>query len=138
LLNLGPIWDFDISAGNINYNNNWDSKGCWVAKANNPNWIAKLFDNTAFVDLTIARWKQKRPQLEKFVNASIDTYARRLGEAQQRNFTRWPYLGVQLVNYYTFGSHAEEVAFLKTFLNERIAWLDQAFANPASFAAMCK
>ena len=138
LLNLGPIWDFDISAGNINYNGNWDSQGCWVSKSDTPNWLTKLFDNPDFLDLTLARWKQKRSVIEKFVDAGVDAYARRLEPAQQRNFVRWPTLGVQLVNYYTFATYAEEVAFLKRFLAERIVWLDKAFASRESFAAMCR
>jgi hypothetical protein len=79
-----------------------------------------------------------RPHVEKFVVASIDTYARRLDAAQQRNYARWPTLGVQLASYYTWNTYAEEVRFLKGFLQERIAWLDKAYASRASFAAMCK
>ncbi len=138
LLNMGPLWDFDRSIGNVNYNGNWQTEGCWVSKPYPPNWFATLLDNPDFLALTIARWKQKRPALETFVNASIDTYARRLAVAQQRNFQRWPILGEPLVNYYTFTSHDEEVAFVRRFLNERMAWLDQAYASPEAFRALCK
>jgi hypothetical protein len=144
LVNLGPLWDFDRSAGNVNYYDNWKTEGCWVARpgapelSNNPNWFPKLFENPEFLNLTLARWKQKRPALERFVNASVDTYARRLNAAQQRNFTRWPIFGVPLTNYYVFANYGEEVAFVKRFLNERMAWLDRAYESPASFAAMCK
>jgi len=140
LLNIGPIWDFDISAGNINYNGNWQAEGCWVSKAGpSPNWYTKLFDNAEFVQLTISRWKQKRAALQTFVNTSIDTYAQRLASAQQRNYVRWQTLGLQLwPNYYIFSSYAEEVAFLKQFLNDRMRWLDQAFASPGNFQSMCK
>ena len=61
--------------------------------------------------VTIARWKEKRPALATFINSGIDTYARRLEGAQQRNFARWPIFGVPLTNYYAFSNHAEEVAF---------------------------
>jgi hypothetical protein len=37
-----------------------------------------------------------------------------------------------------FSSHDEEVAFVRRFLNERMAWMDKAFANPEAFNAMCK
>jgi hypothetical protein len=142
VVNMGPIWDFDISAGNINYNDNWKTEGCWVTKpapyVGYPNWITKLFDNPDFLNLTLARWKQKRPALETFINSSIDTFARRLDAAQRRNFTRWPIFGVPLTNYYTFATYAGEVAFLKEFLNQRMAWLDKAYASPESFNALCK
>jgi hypothetical protein len=138
LLNMGPLWDFDRAAGNVNYFNNWETAGCWVSKPYQPNWISKLFDNPDFLALTISRWKQKRPAIATFLNASIDAYARRLEPAQQRNFARWPIFGVPLTNYYVFANHAEEVAFVKRFLNERMAWLDKAYASPEAFNALCK
>jgi hypothetical protein len=140
LLNMGPIWDFDLSVGNAFWSDSWILGGCHVTEQDPRgylNWYARIFDNPAFLSLTLERWRAKRPALEKFVNASIDTYSRRLAQAQERNFARWPIFGVPLTNYYVFASHAEEVAFVKAFLNDRMAWLDQAFASPASFAAMC-
>jgi hypothetical protein len=138
LLNMGPLWDFDRAAGNAGYNDNWKSEGCWVSKPYLPNWLNRMLENPDFLALTIARWKQKRPALETFINTGIYTYAHRLDAAQQRNFTRWPIFGVQLTNYYFFANYAEEVDFVKRFLNERMAWLDKAYASPASFASMCK
>ena len=35
-------------------------------------------------------------------------------------------------------TYAEHVAFLKRYLNERMAWLDKAYASPAAFAELCK
>lgn len=141
LLNMGPLWDFDRSAGNVNYNDNWKTEGCWVTRKSldgPPNWMTRLFDNPDFRNLVLSRWQQKRPALAKFINTSIDTYARRLELPQQRNFSTWPILGVPLTNYYVFSTYAEEVAFVKSFLNERMAWLDKAYASPESFAALCK
>lgn len=137
-LNMGPLWDFDRAAGNVNYNDNWMTEGCWVSKPYEPNWFSKLFENQEFLALTLARWKAKRPALEAFVNGSIDIYARRLQGAQQRNFLRWPIFDVPLTNYYTFGSHDEEVAFVRRFLNERMAWLDRAYADPDTFRWLCR
>jgi hypothetical protein len=138
LLNMGPLWDFDRAAGNINYNDNWLAEGCWVSKGHQPNWFAALFDSPDFVALTLSRWKDKRPALEAFVNGAIEIQARRLRVAQQHNFQRWPTLGETLVNYYTFASHDEEVAFVRRFLNERMTWLDKAYASPEAFHALCK
>ena len=138
LLNMGPLWDFDRSAGNVNYNDNWKTEGCWVSKAYQPNWTSKLFDDPDFLALTLSRWKQKRPALETFINVSIDTYAHRLRVAQQLNFQRWPIFDTWLTNYYYFSNHDEEVAFVRQFLNERMAWLDRAYASPEAFNAMCK
>lgn len=142
-LNMGPIWDFDRGAGNANYFEAWRSAGCWTNAPSEGiddgrNWYTKLFDNAEFLALTLDRWRVKKPLLERFVNASVDTYARRLAAAQTRNFARWPILGEQLTNYYTFATWDEEVAFVKRFLDERLAWLDRAYASPAAFDAMCR
>lgn len=141
LVNMGPIWDFDSSAGNINFNDNWETSGCWVSKQVDgypPNWINRLFYNPAFRDLVLASWKQKRPALESFINSSIGTYASQLELPQQRNFAKWPIIGVQLSSYYTFTTYAAEVEFLKAFLNQRMAWLDEALASPENFDSHCR
>ncbi len=45
------------------------------------NWFSRTFDNPAFPALTLARCTAKRPALERFINASIETYSRRLAAA---------------------------------------------------------
>ena len=139
LLNMGPLWDFDRAAGNVNYNGNWATQGCWVTARMlvYGNWFSRIFDNRGFLELTLARWKGKRPALERFISASIDTYERRLAQAQERNFARWPIFGTTMTNYYVFANHAEEVAFIRQFLKERMAWLDLAYSSPESFNALC-
>jgi hypothetical protein len=137
-LNLGPLWDFDRSAGNANYNDAWQVEGCWVAKAYRPNWLAALLDDPRFLALTLSRWQQKRPAIAAYIDASVSIQAQRLEAAQQRNFERWPIFGVTLTNYYQFANYAEETAFLRNYLKARMTWLDQAYASPDAFQAMCK
>jgi hypothetical protein len=138
LLNMGPIWDFDRSAGNVDTFDNWLSQGCWVSKPWLPNWLARMFDNPQFLALTLSRWQDKRPALAAFVEGSLATYARRLQAPAQRNFARWPILGQPLTNHYTFTTYAEEVAFLRQFTSERLAWLDKVFVSKETFDAWCR
>ena len=42
------------------------------------------------------------------------------------------------MQYYSFATYDEEVAFVRRFLNERMVWLDEALATQESFAAMCR
>ena len=102
------------------------------------NWSTRLLDIPQFRDLVLSRWKQKRTALEKFINSAIDSYARRLELPQQSNFAVWPIFDVHLTNYYVFATHAQEVAFVRSFLNERMLWLDKAYASSESFDALCK
>jgi hypothetical protein len=130
LLNLGPIWDFDLST-------HLPPGVCWISKA--P-WLARMLEQPEFLSMTLARWQQKRPGLQQFIDVSLDTYARRLDQAQQRNFVRWQILGVRLDwgNPYPMPTYEEQVAFLKTWLKSRIEFLDMAFASPENFHAICR
>lgn len=134
VLNLGPIWDFDRSAGNANYLDGENPVGCWVNTAVDPrlpndhNWLAALSRNPAFVDMVIQRWKEKRPALEIFITTSIDSYAIRLDAPQARNFAVWQISPDQ----------AWEVAKLRAYLLSRMAWLDQAYESAESFNRLCR
>ena len=151
LLNMGPIWDFDISAGNINTGNGWMPQGCWVSVARIPtpayeglntylpNWYTKLRENRPFVDLAIARWKDKQAALGRLTEASIATWERRLSAAATRNFERWPLMGVMLpIDMQALQTWPQHVGYLEDFLGQRRAWMGQAFDSAASFAAMCQ
>ena len=113
--------------------------GQQVAASSRPTGSPSMFDNPRLSETWCCRaGSRSGPALAKFINSGIDTYARRLELPAQRNFAVWQIFDVPLFNYYIFSSHAEEVAFLKSYLNERMAWLDMAYATPESFAAMCK
>jgi hypothetical protein len=140
LLNMGPIWDFDIAAGNLGFADAWRPQGCWVTRSRDsmPNWFTEIFASQDLLDLTLARWKDKRPALERLVSASIDAFARRLDAAQRRNFARWPVLGSTALDTFGFGTYDEHVRLLKAFLLQRMDWLDGAYANRQTFVAICK
>ncbi len=143
LLNLGPLWDFDLSAGNIDYGRNWESSGCWVGKRHpeiyeGVNWMAILLNKKEFAELLVMRWREKRAGLAHFINYSISSNANRLQAAQARNFLRWPILGAPLLSHYTWSRWEEEVDFLSRFLNERMLWMDDFLQSPDSIAKACK
>lgn len=139
LLNMGPLWDFDIGAGNLAADDAWRTQGCWVTRSREgmPNWFTRAFDNRDLLDLTLARWKDRRAALEKLVDTSIAAFARRLEAAQQRNFARWPNLD-DATDYYHLRTYRDHVDFLRTYLVYRMAWLDQAYFDAESFGLMCK
>ncbi len=142
VLNMGPLWDFDIGAGNYPFEDAWKPDGCWVTHSREgmPNWFIALFRSREFLDLVRARWQERRPALERLVDASIASFGRRLEAAQRRNFARWPVLdGIGYwTDHYTATTYAEHVAFLNDFLKRRMAWLDYAFASPEAFDVLCR
>ncbi len=49
-----------------------------------------------------------------------------LNQSQERNFYKWPILGVYIwPNNVYFSTYDEEVIYLKEWLNERLEWLNQ-------------
>lgn len=121
-LTFGPLWDFDIAAGNINYGGNDLPEG-WRVREMSP-YLKRLLTDPAFAAQLAARWQylsSRLPAVQQF----IDQGAVALNAAQQRNFQRWDILDVKLSpNPVALGSHAAEVAHLKDWLTKRAAWMD--------------
>jgi hypothetical protein len=120
---LGPVWDFDISAGNINYDDNFLTDGWWIRKKS-P-WFARLVEDPAFADAVHCRWREIRGQEVENLLAQIDVKAAELKSSQTRNFTKWPILDEYIwPNYVWLGTYEAEVKYLKNWLKVRIRWLD--------------
>jgi spore coat protein CotH len=122
-LSLGPVWDFDIALGNINYNGNGDPLGWWI-KSNNL-WMKQLFEDPDFRKKVKARWQvlmqTQLPTLYAFINST----ARQLKYSQKENFDKW-----DILDHYTWpnmvvmGDYENEVQYLKDWLSKRINWMD--------------
>jgi len=72
---FGPIWDFDIAAGNINYNGNDAPTGWWLRKQGATvynGYILQLFTDPVFERHVAARWKflsRRMPDIQRFIQA---------------------------------------------------------------------
>ncbi len=138
-LGIGPIWDFTNSLGNCDYYDAWLTGGwqmVYLTTNSNflnydnylvPFWWKQLFDDPTFMDKVKSRWielRQNQLTLQK-INGIIDSVAAYIDEAQQRNFIKWPILGIKIwPNYYYFKTYAEEVSFLKNWIGDRLSWID--------------
>ncbi len=118
-LTFGPVWDFDISAGN----GRAETDGFLPATAL---WIARMkASDPTFETRVRARWDALKADQIDTLPAFIDAQAAALQGAQGRNFTRWPIIGVYVwPNSEIAGSYDGEVDYLKTWLAARTAWLD--------------
>ena len=57
-----------------------------------------------------------------------------LDEAQERNFVRWPVLGIYVwPNWFIADTHQEEIDWIKWFLATRLDWIDAQFFAPPTF-----
>jgi hypothetical protein len=124
-LNMGPLWDFDIAMGNIDYNGNENPEGWWIRDAA---WINRLLQDPAFVQRLKDRWNTVRASVITPVTTTfIDETAGLLSATQQNNFLRWPILEVYVwPNAVIPGSYEGEVDYLKNWLRQRMVWMDAA------------
>ena len=136
------VWDNNLSYGNADYYQGWRTD-TWMYKNNNilnqggdeqliPFWWYKLNTSPEFTEALKARWAQyRRSNLrEDRIMATVDSLANVLTVqgAEGRNSRAWPRWGVYVwPNYYVADSFADEVDWLKQWLHNRIAWMDEQF-----------
>ena len=129
----GPIWDFDLCYGNVDYSPRNLSTSEWVYPNFGPNegycmhWWYQLMQDPTYVTLLKNRWTQLRqgPLHLDSINTFIDNTISNLGSAISRNFVQWPILGVKVwPNYFVGTTHQSEVNYLKGWISDRLRWMD--------------
>jgi hypothetical protein len=125
-IKMGPLWDFDLSFGNVDYADSQYAEGFWIK--NNP-WYSRLFEDPVFVDLVQARFAYFREN-QGLIMEKIDTYAAQLKWAQQENNDKWQTIGNYVwPNPVVFDTYQEEVEHLKDWYVQRMNWLDGALGG---------
>ena len=125
-IKMGPLWDFDLSFGNVDYADSRYAQGFWVK---DNAWIARMFNDTVFVEKVKTRFAYFKAN-QNLILDKIDTYADKLNLAQQENDAKWGTLGMYVwPNPVWFDTYGEEVAHLKSWYSQRMTWLDDALNN---------
>jgi len=120
---MGPLWDFDLAAGNANYADAFKTDGWHIRIA--P-WFKRLFEDPAFAARVKTAWNEIKADELPAMFQNITSSAAGLQQAQLNNFQRWPILETWVwPNYQIPGSYAGEVDYLSSFLTARINWIDQ-------------
>jgi hypothetical protein len=92
-----------------------------------PFWWKKLFSDEAFGAKVASRWSELRSgaYADDQINARIDSLTALLSESQERNFAAWKVLGKYVwPNRYVGNTFSQEVAYLKTWIAQRLSWMD--------------
>ena len=135
---MGPAWDFNLGFGNANYYDGSVIDGFQIDFAEErdgfhvPFWWGRLLEDPAFAEAVTDRWRQLRTGAfhTDTLHAFIGRTAATLREAQERNFVRWPILGTYVwPNDYVGSSYVAEVAYLRRWIADRAAWLDDHLAD---------
>lgn len=134
---MGPIWDFNIAFGNVDYCsfapptgfafefNKHCNQDFWLV----PFWWHRLFMDENFRNKVVERWIELREKKwkEETIHSYIDSVTTALNEGpQQRNFTKWPVLNRYVwPNFFIGKTFQAEVDWLKDWLSQRLNWLDE-------------
>ena len=137
-LKMGPIWDFNLAFGNVNYCDG-DSPFGWAHRFNDicsgdtwqvPFWWNRFLDDPEYVSLLKERWAILRSGI-----LSEDIVLGRLRELQEnlkgssaidKNFGKWLILGKYIwPNKFIGDSYDSEINYLEEWIVERFEWLDQ-------------
>ena len=127
-LGMGPVWDFDTSAGNVDYSPTKNPASFWYIKYGK--WFERLSKDPAFAAKVKQRWAQIKDNEVKQMFTDIDETAAYLKLSQQRNFVRWPILNTYVYpNAVVTGSYDKEVEYFKSFLTQRVNWINANIAG---------
>jgi hypothetical protein len=120
-LGMGPVWDFDIAAGNSNDGDMANPTGWWIKDSE---WFYRLYQDPAFKTRVRDRWEKLKPSLPAIL-LNIEENAADLHLSQKRNFATWDILNTYVwPNAEVAGTYLGEVEYLKSWLELRINWMD--------------
>jgi hypothetical protein len=134
-LHAGPVWDFNIGFGNVNYCAGDNPEG-WAMDFNDlcggdqwviHFWWLKMWEDPAYRQRLATRWKWLRggPFTDAKVMALVDSLTQIVQPAQQRNFAQWPILNEWVwPNAYCCGTYAAHVQYFRQWVLERMHWMD--------------
>ncbi len=134
-IKCGPMWDFNLSYGNADYCDAYDTTGwqynfasvCPDFPTEPPHWWPVLLEDAAYQRLVRCRWNELRSSVlhTDTINAWIDSVAAYLEESQTRNFEAWDILGTYVNwNYFVGETYEEEIDYLKWWFKSRSEWMD--------------
>lgn len=135
-IHAGPLWDFNLGWGNANYcqggqTSGWEINFNSVCQGNgpsmNPFWLNRMLQDTVFANNLKCRWSYLRTSIlsDEHLMNYIDSLGTILEEPAQRNYDRWPILGVYVwPNNFIGNTYQEELTYMKNWILDRTAWMD--------------
>ena len=133
------VWDLNLAFGNARHNEGYLTT-TWVYRLNSvlyrhgdymiPFWWYRLDKDPWYTNLRKERWGEWRKTNvhEDRIMATVDSLVNEVTccGAVDRNSQAWPRWDEWLwPNYYVSTDYADEIAYLKRWLSNRIAWMDE-------------
>ena len=90
-------------------------------------WWELLWQDENFRARVSDRYSELRSNIfsESHIFEIIDNSVVDMGESINRNFLKWPVLGIYLwPNFQVFDTYEEEILYLKSWISQRLSWMD--------------
>jgi hypothetical protein len=129
LIYMGPLWDFDVSAGNAESTPIVSPTAPWAMT--HSVWFKQLFTDAGFAADVQTQWNALKSNgvLTNWI-ASIAQQSTTLTQSAQNNFTRWPMIGETVwPNVSAQATYADSVSTYTDWLNQRIGYLDSVLTG---------
>jgi subtilisin-like proprotein convertase family protein len=129
-IKAGPIWDFNLSFGNGDF---YQASDCRLWQWNlvcpgNPVWWKKFFEqDSVYRNEYKCRYTNFRQNVLSWnnINHIIDSFTNVIQIPQQKNYVRWPILGIYTwPNAYYPPTFQQEIDTLKHWIQHRLQWMD--------------
>ena len=134
-LYTGPVWDFDLAFENddrtypVNNKNDFIYRSGGSCAGNMSSFVDNIvIRNAAARKKMVEIWDEARQAglTEENMVAWIDDMEKELEQSQKLNFMRWNIMNTIVhQNPRIWGSYQAEVANVRRFMKERIAWMDK-------------
>lgn len=127
-LYAGPAWDYDVILGNCNLDriaSNPEGITCLNDHIYGTDLFVKLYEKEEFYEEVIALYEEKAvPYLTWLLKEGIDTLSEKNRQAVKLDDIRWQELNNR---YQYYGSYENNIRFLKYYVEERKAFLDEVW-----------
>lgn len=131
----GPIWDFDRSMGNINYNANAINPEYLWARSQNV-WFNRLFRHEEFYNLVCELLKEYKPVIENTLDKCYNYVYTVCPDAFDRNFERWKLLEVNVnpnpAELNAIKTWQGQVEYTREFIEKSLAYMLTQYPSESS------
>lgn len=141
-----PLWDFDMSIGNVTHKKNCgtnaqnfrDTTFLWTAQKNT--WFRELLEFQEFKDLVGQELADNAANLRKSIADTLK-YAREHEAAYEKNFTKWNLIGNTGASekmgawsvpteFKQFADWNDHLDYIETYLEASLAYLEATYPAP--------
>ena len=126
---MGPLWDMDISCGNINYDGCQDPEGFWV---NKDQWYKRLFEDEYFAEKVAERWNETKQKLISSFDW-LENESKNVKPFVMLNDSVWHNLGRRqwphAPGWKNRKTYESEVDYMTDFLKKRAQWMSNEYSG---------